>query len=162
MDDTRGGAWSEAAESYLDVLAVPLDPDGRRMTKVRAAELAGVSMSAVKRWRVAWPGFRAAEREAVAGRRQRNVEPLAWLFMNVLVTPAWRRLWRELNAEDGDVRLAWDVLQAAARTSQRIEVEQTVRLESLLRELRGMEDEDEADEVADLAAEAGTLPGDGL
>jgi len=114
MDKTRGGAWSEAAESYLDVLAVPLDPEGRRMTKVRAAELAGVSMSAVKCWRVAWPGFRAAEREAVAGRRQRNVEPLVRLFMNVLVTPAWRRLWRELNAEDGDVRLAWDVLQAAA------------------------------------------------
>jgi len=99
---------------YLDVLGMPLTAAGKRMTYVAAAKSAGVSYSNVWSWRQKYAGFAEMEQRARTGRRESTGRKLARQYVNALVGPAGRSVLRELEAEDGDARLAWDVLKTAA------------------------------------------------
>lgn len=131
---------------YLDNLGMPLTPEGKRMTYKAAAEMAGVSYSNVWAWRQKFPGFADLEQKARTGRRESQGRRLAQHFVYALVSPAGRNVARELEREDGDARLAWDVLKTAAGIADVHELRQRVEYtaEDLARDRADAERELEA------------------
>ncbi len=126
-----------AAQIYLSVWSMGVSPEGKRLTVVAAARLAGVSVSAVKRWRERVPGFRAAEREARAS-SSAYAQRLARRIVEGLVAPAGRVLAESLEAKDASV--AWQIIRAAGGIAAVVDLAGTEALISTMRDLREVED----------------------
>jgi len=115
-----------AALVYLDVWAMGVDPEGKALRVSSAAALAGVSVSAVKRWRERYGlGFRRLENQARARAGSEYGGRLARQVVQSLVVPAARRMALELSKPDGEWRAAWEVLKAGGGLAEHVEIHGT-------------------------------------
>jgi hypothetical protein len=125
-----------AAQVYLDVWGMGVDPDGKALRVVTAARLAGVAPATVRTWRDRYTGFRALEQLARSKQGKSYSRRLARQIVESQVTPAGRRLAEELESREGDWRAAWEVLKAVGALAERHEITAGVsyRAEDLARD----------------------------
>lgn len=112
-----------AAQVYLDVWAMGVDPEGKALRVSSAAALAGVSVSAVKGWRSTYGlGFRRLEQQARKRAGGTYSQRLAREIVHNLVVPAGKRMAAELANNEGEWRAAWEVLKGAGAIAEHVEL----------------------------------------